>query len=139
MTRHSRIISLLSAAVVILTLDGCQGKVDPTFVDSSEICLRVKDEKVMTYDHLTWQASFNREKCEFGMHTDNMSDYWRVRLNLVPTAEGQKTKGDIIWTSQSSVNEKEGLTFTVEKADRSGHLWLWCRKERIGVVVQVLD
>lgn len=137
--RNLRRYLLPAAAILILTLSGCQGKVDPSFVSSSKVCLRVKDETVMTFDPLTWQSSFNREKCEFGMHTDNMSDYWRVHLNIVPTSANQKARGSIEWTSHSSVNTKSDLTFIVEKIDRSGHLWLWCRKERIGVVVQVLD
>ena len=132
---------LLIAGTIVLTalVSSCQGKVDPAFVSSSDISLRVKDETVLTYDPLTWQASFNREKCEWGMHTDNMSDYWRVHLASVPTSEGQKARGSIEWTDNSSVNSRSDVTFTVEKTDRSGHLWLWCRKERIGVVVQTLD
>ena len=68
-----------------------------------------------------------------------MSDYYCVRLRSVPTAEGQKVKGDITWTSRSDVVTRKDLTFQVKKADRSGRLWLWCRKEEIGAVIQVLD
>lgn len=126
-------------AIICLLLSGCQGKVDPEFINSSTIGLQVKESVVFEYNPLTWQSSFNREKCEFRSHTDNMSDYYCLSLNMVPTGVGQKAKGDIEWTAKSNIASKTGLTFTVERMDRSGRLWLWCKKERIGVTIQALD
>ena len=137
--RHtdSVIIALLFILCPVLT--GCQGKVDPEFVQSSTTGLQVREEIVFEYDPRTWQTSFNREKREFRVHTDNMSDYYVLSLDIVPTAYGQKAKGSLTWTSRSTLISKKGLTFTVEKMDRSGRIWLWCRKEGIGVTVQTLD
>lgn len=117
----------------------CQGKVDPEFINTQDFGLQVKDTKVFTYDALTWQTAFNRERREFRVHTDNMSDYYCVNLSTIPSSQGQKVKGSIVWTSSSDVISKEGLTFNVEKIDRAGRIWLWCKKERIGAVVQALD
>ena len=125
--------------LVCLIAAGCQGKVDPEFISTDDIILREGDQVLYTYDPLTWQTAFNRAACEFRVHTDNMSNYWCVKLDCVPTTEGQKAKGSIEWTTKSSVNSRSGLTFVVEKADHTGHLWLWCRKEHIGAVVQILD
>ena len=127
---------------VILTgilLAACQGKVGPEFIRTTDFELQVKDETVFRYDPLTWQTAFKREKREFRVHTDNMSDYYCVTLNNIPSSEGQKVKGSIVWTSSSNVITKSGLTFSVEKIDRAGRIWLWSRKERIGAVVQALD
>lgn len=137
--RHIRTLILTAAASLCLMASGCQSKVDPEFITSSTIGLQVKDDVIFEYDPLTWQTSFNREKCEFRAHTDNMSDYYTLSLNLVPTGVDQKAKGDIKWTSRSSIVNKKGLTFIVKKMDRSGKLWLWCKKEQIGVTVQILD
>lgn len=114
-------------------------KVDPEFVASTDFELRVKDQTVFAYDPLTCQVAFNRQKREFRVHKDNMSDYYCLTLKAVPTAEDQKVKGDITWTSRSDVVTKRDLNFVVKKADRSGRLWLWCKKERIGAVIEVLD
>ena len=137
--RHSisHITVLLAAASLLIT--GCQGKVDPEFVSSTTTGLQVKDEVIFEYDPMTWQTAFNRDRCEFRVHTDNMSDYYCLSLDIVPTSVGQKAKGDIIWTSHSTLISKKGLTFTVEKLDRSGRIWLWCRKEGIGATVQALE
>lgn len=138
MTRNKAYTAALVCALCML-LCGCQGKVDPEFTGSSTVGLQVDGNVIFEFDPLTWQSAFNRDRCEFRMHTDNMSDYYCVTLNLVPAAVGQKAKGDIIWTSRSSISSRKGMNFTVEKMDRSGKLWLWCRKERLGVTVQVLD
>ena len=129
--RHPARITMLAALLGCLVLSSCTGgKADPDFIATSDCNLRVKGEV---------QTAFNRRNCEFRVHTDNMSDYYCVTLNLVPTAEGQKAKGDITWTSRSDVVTRRDLTFHVKKADRSGRLWLWCRKEQIGVVIHVLE
>ena len=131
---------ILILVVLVLCLASCEGsKVDPEFVTTTDCNLRVKDQVVFKYDPLTCQTAFNREKGEFRVHTDNMSDYYCVTLRSVPTGEDQKVKGSISWTSSSDVITRSGLTFVVKKADRAGRMWLWCRKERIGVVIQVLD
>lgn len=137
--RPKTFIILLTCSLACLLFSSCQGKEDPEFISSTTIGLKVKDKVIFEYDPLTWQNAFNREKCEFRVHTDNMSDYYTISLNLVPTAVDQKAKGDMTWTSRSSIVTKTGLTFVVKKMDRSGRLWLWCRKEQIGATVQILD
>ena len=133
-------ITMFAALLGCLVLSSCTGgKADPDFIATSDCNLRVKGEVVFKYNPLTCQTAFNRRNCEFRVHTDNMSDYYCVTLNLVPTAEGQKAKGDITWTSRSDVVTRRDLTLHVKKADRSGRLWLWCRKEQIGVVIHVLE
>lgn len=132
-------LNTFTLLIGIILLASCQGKVDPEFIGLQDFGLQVKDTKVFTYNSLTWQTAFNRERCEFRVHTDNMSDYYCVTLNTVPSSEGQKVKGSVVWTSSSDVINKNGLNFSVEKIDRAGRIWLWCKKERIGAVIQALD
>lgn len=132
-------LNTFTLLIGIILLASCQGKVDPEFIGLQDFGHQVKDTKVFTYNSLTWQTAFNRERCEFRVHTDNMSDYYCVTLNTVPSSEGQKVKGSVVWTSSSDVIKKSGLNFSVEKIDRAGRIWLWCKKERIGAVIQALD
>lgn len=133
-------ITIFAALLGCLILSSCEGgKADPEFVNTTDCNLRVKGQVVFKYDPLTCQTAFNRRKCEFRVHTDNMSDYYCVNLNLVPTAEGQKAKGSITWTNRSDVVTRSDLTFHVKKADRSGRFWLWNRKEQIGVVIHIQE
>lgn len=130
------IIPLLSC----LVLGSCQSfKVDPAFVASTSTGLTVRNVTVFNYDPLGCQTAFNRNESEFRVHTDNMSDYYCVKLNSVPTAEGQRVKGSITWTEMSQVQVRKDLQFQVEKTDRAGRLWLWNKKEGIGALVFVLE
>ena len=127
-------------ALVLAALAGCRTEtLSEEFIEDRTPRMEIKGYTTFLYDPLKCQIGFNQDKCEFRVHTDNMSDYYCVTLNLVPTAEGQKAKGDITWTSRSDVVTRRDLTFHVKKADRSGRLWLWCRKEQIGVVIHVLE
>lgn len=126
--------------LICIAASSCQGsKVDPEFVDTNTTGLTVKEQKVFVFDSMNCQTSFKRESCEYRSFTDNMSDYYCVKLDYVPTENGQKVKGELKWTSKSEIISKKGLSFTVEKTDRSGRLWLWCRKESIGVIIQTLN
>ena len=135
--RHIYLAVLVLAAALFSSCSG--NKVDPEFVATSDFSLKVKDDMIFKYDPLTCQVAFNRERGEFRVHTDNMSDYYCLTLKFVPTGEGQKVKGDITWTNRSDVVTKSDLAFVVKKVDRNGKMWLWCRKERIGAVIQVLE
>ena len=126
--------------LICIAASSCQGsKVDPEFVGTNPTGLTVKGQKVFVFDSMNCQTSFKRESCEYRSFTDNMSDYYCVKLDYVPTENGQKVKGELKWTSKSEIISKKGLSFTVEKTDRSGRMWLWCRKESIGVIIQTLN
>ena len=69
-------ITIFAALLGCLILSSCEGgKADPEFVNTTDCNLRVKGQVVFKYDPLTCQTAFNRRKCEFRVHTDNMSDY----------------------------------------------------------------
>lgn len=135
-----RRLIIIPSILLCLALGGCQSfKADPEFVSSTSTGLTVKGSTVFSYDPLTCQAAFNRQECEFRVFSDNMSDYYCVRLNTMPTAEGQKARGSVTWTDRDKVQVKKDLQFQVEKADRAGRLWLWNRKEGVGALVFVLE
>ena len=131
--------SILLILSVLLLACSCSQKADPEFLQTNDFCLRIKDNVIFNYNENTCQSAFNRKKCEFRVHTDSMSDYYCVTLNGVPVSEGEKLSGDIVWTSTSSVLSKRGCNFVVSKLDAQRRVWLWSRKEQIGVVVQILD
>ena len=136
--RHVCALAALAAALWAGT--SCQGfKADPEFLATDSFELEVKGNQVFTYDAYTCQTAFNRARKEFRVHTDTMSDYYCLTLESIPSKTGEKVKGDITWTGKSDVVTRKGLSFTVKKVERNQMMWLWCRKEGIGVVIQVLN
>ena len=86
--RHVR-LTILTALLCVLT--GCHedGTYTPEFLTDDTLRLAVGQEEVITYNPLTCQYAFNTDRLEFRLHTDNMSDYFIVRLQEEPTKEEQ--------------------------------------------------
>ena len=136
--RHS--LAAIAIGALLLLCSSCWGThVDPEFLEKESPGLQVKGETVFTYNANTCQMAFNRQKKEFRVCTDTMSDYYVLTLNEVPTATGDRVKGDLVWTSVNDVISRTGVSFVVKKAERNQMMWLWSRKENIGVVIQVLN
>ena len=132
------------AAIIILTLASlllcsCQDdRFITAFTGKDGIYLSVNSKTVFEYDPLTCQLSFNRERCEFRVHTDNMSDFYVLTLSEIPTRQGQDVRGTLVWTTEMDLNTKKNVTFTAEKLE-GDRIWLWTGNGRVGVVVQILD
>lgn len=135
MDRHYFRYILLIAAVLLLS--SCDKvKVDQDFLDSENLCLVEAGRKIHTYDPLTWQVAFNKDKKEFRVFSDTMSDYYVLTCSEVPTAVGQEIHANLKW-SESSIVNRTGLTFRVEKIS-GDKIWLWCKKSKIAVSVMSL-
>lgn len=108
------------------------------FVAQDGIRLTVNGRTVFTYDPLTCQLGFNRQRGEFRVHTDNMSDFYTLQLSKIPEREGQEVTGTLVWTTATDIYTKKNVTFTAEKLE-GDCIWLWTGNGRVGVVVKVLD
>ncbi len=109
-----------------------------SFVQQDGIHLSVNSKTVFRYDPLTCQLAFNRDRREFRVHTDSMSDFYTLTLSEIPTRQGQEVKGTLVWTTEKDINTKRNVTFTAEKLE-GDLIWLWTGNGRVGVVVRVLD
>ena len=130
-------IALFLLAVSLFT--SCTGnKVDPEFVATSDFSLKVKDDMVFRYDPLTCQVAFNREKGEFRVHTDNMSDFYAVTFTELPSTQGQTVTADLTWTTERDVLTRKNLTLEVVRIE-GDQFWLWSNSGRIGLCIRILE
>ena len=133
--KRALVILLLAA----MTLCSCRNdRLIHGFVLEDGIRLVENSKTIFTYDPNTCQLSFNRERCEFRVHTDNMSDFYVLTLSEIPTRASQEVRGTLVWTTKTDINIKKNVTFTAEKLE-GDRIWLWTGNGRVGVVVQVLD
>lgn len=131
-----RVLAILSIAFATLT--GCRVEdLSQDFQTDDTLRMEIKGYTTFSYDPLTCQLGFNRDHCEFRMHTDNMSDFVIVRLTEIPVGEGQTTGGTVTWTTGDDLHSKK-TDFSVVKMSES-KVWLWSAASRIAVVVQVLE
>lgn len=123
----------------ILCLAGCQQyDIEEILLQREEISLTVRGTEVLVYDPATFQLGYNSQTNEFRVFSDDMGNWFSLRCESRPSAEGETIKGDVKWTSTNTTRSKNGVTFHVEKTDSKGHIWLWCKEEAIGVIVKEL-
>ena len=131
-----RLFLILTMTLAAFT--GCKVEdLSEDFRLDSTLRMEIKGYTTFSYDPTNCQIGFNREQCEFRVHTDNMSDFYIVRLSEMPAGEGQVLNGTVLWTTGDDMHSKK-TDFSVVKMEES-KVWLWSSASRIAVVVQILD
>ena len=102
------------------------------------VSLSVGGATAFVYNPLTCQMAWNGATRQFRAGTDNMSDYFVVKLSSVPSASGQTMTGDLTWTTSSSVSSLSALPLEVMQVDGEGTVWLWSQKQKAAIVMKVL-
>ena len=130
---------IIAATAALLVVNSCRcNKLDEDFIRSEKLSLRVKGKKLHEYEPNNWQIGFNEDKKQFRIHNDTMSEYYILNCSSLPEKEGQTLRGDLKWSTSSSVASRKGVEFKVEKKDDAGNIWLWSKKSGIAVSVRRL-
>jgi len=130
--------ALIMLAVLAVCLPACQEHdMSEEFILDGTVRMDIKGYSTFRYDAFNCQMGFNREKHEFRVHTDNMSDFFMLTLDAMPAAEGQMLEGTAVWTTNDDLHSKK-TAFRVVKLEGS-KVWLWSPPTRIAIVVEVLD
>ncbi len=120
-----------------IALSGCiNDGMDDTLLSQSEISLNWKGDRQVTYSPEKYQMGFHDRKNEFRVYDDRLANWFTVRCSQMPVEEGQELTADVSWTGSRSTKSYSALPFTVEKTDGQGMIWLWCSKERIGIIIK---
>ena len=135
-----RLPILITVSVLCIAgcLSGCrEHNLSDDFKFDSTIRMEIKGYTVFRYNPLTCQIGFNRERSEFRIHTDNMSDFFIIRLDEMPSAEGQIVNGATSWTTGDDLHTKK-TSFEVIRLE-GGKIWLWSPSTRIAAVGMELE
>ncbi len=104
---------------------------------NDQLRMEIKGYVTFSYNPLNCQIGFNRDNCEFRVHSDNMSDFFSVKLDEMPGSEGLRINGTASWTTGDNLHSKKTI-FEVVKLD-GNKIWLWSADSRIAAVVQTID
>ena len=130
---------ILAFALLLVALPACieEGTYTPEFLTDSTLRMAVGKTEIITYNPLTCQYAYNSDNLEFRLHTDNMSDYFIVRLQSEPTEEDQMvTAGLVRWTSPAGADEvRKNIALQVVKME-DDVIWLWNSRESIKMTVR---
>lgn len=131
---------IISIAVIMTLMSGCDRfQPEEVLLPKSDISLTIKGVDQIRYDQETWQLGHNSEKNEFRAVNDKLTDWMILRCNAAPTYVGQSVTCYLEYTTADDTKKVNGLTFTVEKNDPSGFIWLWNDERKIGAVVKDLS
>lgn len=125
-------------AAMLLTSGCIRPDPDPVVLADSTPQLSIQGRLLFRYEESSCQLGFNRDRAEFRMHTDNMSDYVFVTLDHIPSSVGEKViANDMSWTTTDDVEYRIKLILEVLKLE-DGNIWLWSSRERISLVIREL-
>ncbi len=137
--KRARAYSAAIMAALLLTLHCCTPeKYMRAFSQTEELLIQVGRDIPFRYDPLTCQMSYNRDNREFRAFTDNMSDFYIVKMESIPSYEGETLKADLVWTTETDILTRKNLTLEVIRTEGE-RFWLWSDSGRIGVSISVLE
>lgn len=112
---------------------------DPVIMEDNTPRLSVRGMNIFYFNELNCQLGYNGKKNEFRMHTDNMSEYFIVDLDRIPSTVGERVTAESLWwTTWSDVEFKTNVALDVLKIE-DGTIWLWNSREQITAVVRILE
>lgn len=130
---------IIFLAALTLCLTGCNRyDIDEILLQRDEISLTIKGVDALVYDPDTFQIGYNAGSNEFRIFDDDLGNWFVLKCHERPSSTGQSLNADLRWTTPNTTRTRNGLSFRVEKMDSKGHIWLWCDKEAIGIVVKEL-
>ncbi len=103
-----------------------------------EISLTIDGVEQFVYDPLTCQLAHNEKTDEFRVFDERLSGWFILKCDEKPTSEGQKVKANLSCSTAKGKKSFRDLTFSVEKTDEIGKIWMWCQDKSIGIVIKNL-
>lgn len=112
--------------------------IDEVLLPREDLSMTLNGKVQFSFDDNTCQIGYNDARNEFRLHDDSVGNWVKLTCRARPSSVGQTVKADLSWTSSTSNKSRKGLTFTVEKIEQDGRIWLWCQSDNIGLVVKVI-
>ena len=128
---------LLYILTFLFILTGCNSEsFEAPFMEGSQISLTWKGSVQVLYNSNTCQLAYNRARNEFRVYDDRLADWFILSCNENPTQEGQTIIADISWTGDRNPKVFNKQSFTVRKVSDDGRVWLWSKKNKIGIIIK---
>ena len=131
-----RIIAILT--IITAAAGCCRYDVDEVLLMREEISITQKGTVMMSYDPLRCQMSHEKATNTYRVFDDMIADWFIVKCSERPDNEGQELTADVTWTTSKDTKTEKGLKFVVEKTDAQGHIWMWNKSKKIGIVIKNL-
>ena len=116
---------------------GCaEYDIEGILLERSDISVTVKGKEIYSFNPNKAQICVNAARNEYRMFDEDFLNRVILRWNEKPVNEGQVIIMDIDWGTKTSFKKENGLSFTVQKIDGTGKIWLWNESDKIGIVIK---
>lgn len=115
----------------------CRGpQMDELLLASDDVLLQVNNRIVFSLAASDGQLGFSADRKTFRAGTDDMSEYFILRCNTLPTEEGQQITAELSWTTATGI-QRRSTRMKVQQI-KGGTIWLWAAQDKIAVIVREL-
>ena len=124
--------SLLPAIMLCILCSCTENTFTPEFLTDDTPRMEIGKKSMFSYSPSNCQYAYNSGRYEFRAHTDNMSDYFFVRLDRRPAVQGEEiTALYVKWTEKNGTDRvKKNVTMQAVQLD-GDNIWLWSSRENM--------
>ena len=125
-------------AILFTAAGCCRYDIDEVLLMRDDISITQKGVVMMSYDPVRCQMSHDKATNTYRGYDDLIADWFIVKCSERPDNEGQELTADVTWPTAKATKTEKGLKFVVEKTDAQGHIWMWNKSKKIGIVIKNL-
>ena len=125
-------------AILFTAAGCCRYDIDEVLLMRDDISITQKGVVMMSSDPVRSQTSHDKATNTYRVYDDLIADWFIVKCSERPDNEGQELTADVTWTTAKDTKTEKGLKFVVEKTDAQGHIWMWNKSKKIGIVIKNL-
>lgn len=117
----------------------CQEKgYDKEFLERQDVSLCIDKKVAFEYNPVTCQLAYNDSRREYRAVTDNMSDYFVLRLSAVPSSKTETVTGTLSWTGEDYIKTYNNLRLEVVKMTET-RTWLWSQQNKVAIIIPRME
>lgn len=131
-----RLIRLLSSVMTAWLLISCEAAMyTPEFLIDDTVRFEVGTKTWFVYNENTCQYSYNLDRKEFCVFTDQMSSFFSAKLEKMPEAiEEDIIAENLSWTDSKGIQERKRITLRVVQLT-DDVVWFWNSSEGIKFIL----
>lgn len=133
-------LNIIAAAASVLLAVSCNRyDIDEILLQRNDISMTMKGEVIFAFDPATCQLGHSVNADEYRAYDEKLAQWFILKCSQSPTTEGQEVAADLSWAGVNSTKSHKNLSFTVQKTDSNGLIWLWEDSQKIGIVIKDLN
>ena len=115
------------AALLLLPFTACDLELplSEAFLGTEDYCLEVNARMMHEFTATECQLGYNASKCQFRVGNDQMTEYYILECDKIPSHKDEILTVDLTWTMDATIQKRSGLRMKVSKIGDDGRIWLW--------------